>query len=208
METLLLTFNTTLDSFNEAYFHIVKEHIVFFIIVVASIIGKIKESSKRSFFSVWIVYLFGTFFHEVSHFLISLFLNGKPSWFSIFPSRTKDSFGKVVGYTLGYVESRNIRWYNVFFISMAPLLLIPLSLYAYLHFFDFVNESIYSYIFYVFIIVSLLFSSIPSSVDFKLLFTDTLKYSNKNGEIFKSETSFILNLFPIIAAIAYFVIKG
>jgi len=73
-------------------------------------------------------------------------------------------------YTLGYVSSKNMKWWNAFFIAMAPLLLLPLSYYVYLHFFDYFEMSIFGLTAYIFIIISLVFSAIPSGVDFAHIF--------------------------------------
>ena len=123
------------------------------------------------------------------HLLASIITLGKPSWFSILPSKNKDINGNTIGYTLGYVKSNNVNWYNVFIISMAPLLLMPLSFYVYENFFNYVDQNLYTYIAYIFLIISLLFSSIPSSIDF--------------SNVFISKTV-VLNVTPAIA-IMYFI---
>ena len=129
-------------------------------------------------------------FHELTHLIASFLTNGKPRWFSIFPSKNIDEKSGNITYTLGYVTSKNIRWYNVFIISMAPLLLLPLSFYVYENFFLYMDENLYSYIAYIFIIISLLFSSVPSSIDF--------------SHMFKSKT-ILLNLLPAIILVMVFV---
>jgi len=162
---------TTLET---VAFELIKEHLIFFLIVFSAIIGKIKESSKQNIYTAWIVYFFGTFFHEISHFIFSFISYGKPTWISLLPSINKDDKNNTIGYTLGYVSSKNIRWYNAFFISMAPLSLLPLSFYIYQNFFYYFEENIYTYLLYIFFIISLVFSSIPSKVDFLLLFSNKL----------------------------------
>ncbi len=172
-------------------FILIENNLLYFTIIFAAIIGKIKESSKQNILTVWLIYFIGTFAHELMHLVVSLFTYGKPSWFSVVPSKTINNNGQVIGYTLGYVKSKNIRWYNVALISLAPLLLIPLSYLIYTDFFNYIDRNLYSYILYIFTIVSLLFSSIPSSVDFKNIF---------NGY------KIILNLVPlsIIFILLYF----
>ncbi len=145
---------------------LVKDNILYISILFAAIIGKIKESSKSSLLTAWITYLMGTFFHELSHFIVSLVTLGKPVSFNVFPSKSVSPDGKI-GYTLGSVSSKNMKWYNTFFISMAPLLLLPMSYYIYDNFFYYFDVSILTIFLYNFSIVSLLFSSIPSGVDFK-----------------------------------------
>jgi hypothetical protein len=173
----------TLTNLENIIYIVIQDNLLYFTILISAIFGKLKESSKRSIFSAWIVALLGVFFHEVAHLLVSLLTFGKPSKFSIFPSKSVNKQNGKISYTLGYVISCNIRWYNVFVVSMAPLLLLPLSFFIYKFFFIYIDENLYSYILYIFIIISLLFSSIPSNTDF--------------ANVFKSR-NIILNLVPPI----------
>lgn len=59
----------------------------------------------------------GTFMHELMHWGAAMLTNGDPSGFSIIPA----------GNTLGHVMIRP-NWYNATIISLAPLLLAPLTL--------------------------------------------------------------------------------
>ena len=115
--------------------------------------------------SLWLLSLLvlpGTICHELSHFLMGLLLNGQPHGFSVWPRRV----GRV--YLLGSVALGNPRWYNVFFIGLAPLLLLPL---AYLGLrwrlaqhpvFDAWEAGA------VFLIANLVFASIPSGQDLRI----------------------------------------
>jgi hypothetical protein len=161
------------ENIEDTVFNFFNANILYFAIMFAAIIGKIKESAKKNIYTVWIIYLVGTFFHELSHYLSSLFLNGRPNWFSIFPSKSMQADG-TVNITLGYVNNQNLRWYNVFFIALAPLSLIPTSYWVYFNFFNFFDKNIFSFLIYIFLIVSLIFSSIPSSTDLKLVFNKYL----------------------------------
>lgn len=60
----------------------------------------------------------GTLIHELQHFVVGLVLNARPASFTLIPSKTPDGSG----WTLGSVGFYNIRWYNAFFVSMAPLI--------------------------------------------------------------------------------------
>jgi len=160
----------SIDNLENILFNLIQDNLLYFTIIISAIIGKLKESSKSNIFTAWIMYLIGTLFHELAHLLVSIITYGKPTWFSIFPSKQKNEMNETVGYTLGYVSSNNLRWYNVFLVAMAPLLLLPLSYWIYLHFFDYCDKSIITIVSYIFIIISLLFSSIPSGTDFKLVF--------------------------------------
>ena len=163
----------------------IQDNIVYFSVVYAAFIGKLKEYARINIFFAWSVGFIGTFFHELAHFLTSLMLLGKPVWFSIIPSSSIENGKKY--YTLGYVSSKNVRWWNVFFIAMAPFLLMPLSFWVYGHFFDYFDRSLASYLLYIYVVVSLVFSSIPSSVDFKTL----------------HNSSFFANIYPVYLLAVY-----
>lgn len=113
---------------------------------------------KNKFFFFYLITLPATFFHELAHFIISAFLNGKPSKLSIIPSREEN------GWTLGYVVSNNSTWYNQCFISLAPFLLFPLAIYG-LEFFI-LEHNIIKLFFYGYILGNLIEGSMPSSSDF------------------------------------------
>ena len=80
--------------------------------------------AKRLFWAFTLLVLPGTLAHELSHWLLGLFLNGQPSSFNLLPRRE----GR--GWIMGSVSFANLRWYNAFFIGMAPLLLLPLAYWA------------------------------------------------------------------------------
>jgi len=63
----------------------------------------------------------GTFCHELCHWVLGKLLNGQPRSFSVIPRRE----GK--GMVLGSVQCAHLRWYNAFFVGVAPLLLLPLA---------------------------------------------------------------------------------
>lgn len=63
----------------------------------------------------------GTLFHELCHLLASMLFGGKVTSFRLLPKRVGRSF------ILGSVECGNVRWYNGFFIGLAPLLLLPVA---------------------------------------------------------------------------------
>jgi hypothetical protein len=77
------------------------------------------RQARRSFWLVSVLALPGTFAHELCHWLFGLALNGRPIRFTVLPRRE----GR--GYVLGAVAFANLRWYNAFFIGLAPLLLLP-----------------------------------------------------------------------------------
>jgi hypothetical protein len=74
---------------------------------------------RRVFWVFSLMVLPGTLAHETIHFLSGLLLRGGPVSFNLIPRRE----GR--GWTMGSVTFDHLRWYNAFFIGMAPLLLLP-----------------------------------------------------------------------------------
>lgn len=79
------------------------------------------RAMRRIYWGFSLLLLPGTFAHELSHLLTGWLLNGKPVSFSLIPRR------RAGGIELGSVGFRNLRWYNAFFVGVAPLLLLPLA---------------------------------------------------------------------------------
>ena len=77
--------------------------------------------ARGSFWLLSLLALPGTLCHEAAHWLLGKLLNGRPVRFTVVPRRE----GR--GYVLGAVAFANLRWYNAFFIGLAPLLLLPLA---------------------------------------------------------------------------------
>ncbi|MBI1753815.1 MAG: hypothetical protein HY014_18415 [Acidobacteria bacterium] len=77
--------------------------------------------ARRSFWLCALLALPGTLCHEACHWLVGKLLLGHPAHFTVVPRRE----GR--GFVLGSVALQNLRWYNAFFIGMAPLLLLPLA---------------------------------------------------------------------------------
>lgn len=158
----------------------VYENKVFFSIVVASILGQIMKSSKSNIFTAWLSFLTGTFFHEIAHLVVGFLTFSIPYRFSILPKKSDDGDG----YIMGYVKFLNSKWYNIGIVSLAPILLIPIAFFVYKYFFIYFDFNVKNFFIWVYIIVSLIFSSIPSSVDI--------------GNIFQG--NFLANLFGLILA--------
>ncbi|RME61061.1 hypothetical protein D6779_00770 [Candidatus Parcubacteria bacterium] len=87
------------------------------IIVFKSIFGRL-----QSMWAIAILYLPGTFLHELSHFIAAMLLNGKPTRFSLWPKREGDRI------TLGTVTASNITWYNAIPVALAPFSLSFIAL--------------------------------------------------------------------------------
>ena len=119
---------------------------------------------KRSFLLISILTLPATIMHELSHFILSFFLFGKPSKISVFPKKIGNF------YQFGYVESGNINVLNVIPIAMAPFLLLFLGFYIFDSFALYEKNTTILAI-ELFLVANMLYGSIPSVVDFKLILT-------------------------------------
>jgi hypothetical protein len=76
---------------------------------------------RHDFFIVF--YFAGTICHELAHFLAGLMTGAKPGRFTVIPRRSGREW------TLGYVEFKNLRWFNAAPTALAPflILLIPVG---------------------------------------------------------------------------------
>jgi hypothetical protein len=81
----------------------------------------VMNQARRSFWLFSVLVLPGTLCHEFCHWMVGKLLNGRPVHFTVFPRRV----GR--GFVLGAVALSNLRWYNTFFIGLAPLLLLAVA---------------------------------------------------------------------------------
>ena len=125
-----------------------------YLIIGISIILILFELLRYRFYIFSILSLPATFFHESTHFIVSFILKGNPIKFSLIPD-------PVTG-TLGYVLSQNTRWYNAFFIGLAPLLNLLIAYYLFFH----LPVNLCSILLLSFLIAG----GIPSFTDFKIAF--------------------------------------
>lgn len=93
--------------------------LVYLAILVGTLL--VFQRLKRSFLLFSLVVLPGTFCHELCHLCVGTPLRGRPQRFTVLPKREGQ------GYVMGSVAFTNVRWYNAFFLGMAPLLLLPLA---------------------------------------------------------------------------------
>ena len=117
---------------------------------------------------------FGTFVHELLHFVVGVLLNAKPVDISFWPEKTAQ------GYRLGYVGFSNLRWYNAVFVAMAPLLGV-LAIFFYVDYrlgqqvgYRFELTDILAWLG----IAQVMLSSWPSSQDFKIALPRKTMMSN------------------------------
>lgn len=149
------------------------DNLEFFFILSTILVVSLKNYSKKNIQVAAVTYLVGTFFHELSHYVAGLVTTFKfPERISILPE--KETEGNKSWYVLGYVQikSRYLNFVNSFIIGFAPLSLMYIS-YVFYKYFLIYYEKYYELnslviIFYVFIIVTLFISSIPSKADFKM----------------------------------------
>ncbi len=93
------------------------------LVYLAMLVGMLLvfQRLKGSFLLFSLLVLPGTFCHELCHLCVGTPLRGRPTRFRVLPKREGH------GYVLGSVAFANVRWYNAFFLGMAPLLLLPLA---------------------------------------------------------------------------------
>lgn len=140
----------------------------FFLILCVLVLSALKHATYRSMILVFLVNIPGTFMHETAHFLVGLFLNAKPTSFTLIPKKSGDV------YVMGSVGFRNIRFYNAFPSAMAPLLLLPAAYYFNRWFFLHINLSIWTYFVYILLQTIIIENALPSSTDFKVAFSNFL----------------------------------
>jgi hypothetical protein len=104
----------------------------------------------------------GTLCHELCHWLAGKLLNGRPVHFTVFPRRV----GR--GFVLGSVTLANLRWYNAFFIGLAPLLLLTAAYALFLWRLGGHPEFGWQEAGAVFILANLLFGAMPSWQDLRM----------------------------------------
>ncbi len=120
------------------------------------------NQARRSFWLVSLLALPGTFCHELCHWLVGTLLNGQPLRFTVLPRRE----GR--GYVLGSVALGNLRWYNAFFIGLAPLLLLPLAYGLFLWRLGASPEFGWPEAGMVFLLANLVFAALPSWQDLRI----------------------------------------
>ena len=144
-----------------------------FILTICSLIlirlfSRILSSGNIVFF---LINLPGTIIHELSHFIVGLILRGKPVKFTVIPKKTEN------GYIMGSVSFMNITTINALPIGLAPLTLLPIAFFGfkysleYLESLDYVNNKIYIPILLGITIYSIFISCLPSSADYKIVFS-------------------------------------
>ncbi len=120
------------------------------------------NQAKRSFWLFSLLVLPGTFCHELCHWLAGHLLNGRPVHFTVLPRRE----GR--GLVLGAVTLSNLRWYNAFFIGLAPLVLLPAAYGLLLWRLGGKPTLGWPEVAMVFLLANLVFGSVPSWQDLRV----------------------------------------
>jgi hypothetical protein len=112
----------TMSNLGISFFHLpsLRAQTVVYLGALAAALW-LMNRARGSFWLLSLLALPGTFCHELCHWGIGTLLNGHPIHFTVIPQRREG------GYVLGSVSFVNLRWYNAFFIGMAPLLMLPLA---------------------------------------------------------------------------------
>ncbi len=118
--------------------------------------------ARRSFWLFSLLVLPGTFCHELCHWTAGHLLNGRPVRFTVLPRRE----GR--GWVLGAVAFSNLRWYNAFFIGLAPLVLLPAAYGLLLWRLDGHPALGWPEAALVFLLANLVFGAIPSGQDLRI----------------------------------------
>lgn len=120
------------------------------------------NQARRSFWLLSLLALPGTFCHEVCHWVTGRLMNGQPVRFTVIPHRE----GR--GYVLGSVHFANLRWYNAFFVGLAPLVMLPMAYCLFLWRLGARPAIGWPEAAMVFLLANLVFGSIPSRQDVRI----------------------------------------
>ena len=104
----------------------------------------------------------GTLLHEFLHFIAGLMTFGRPTGFSVIPRRVAR------GYALGSVRFTRVRWYNAWFIGLAPLLLLPLALFLLVWRVQGLHGFVVVELLWAYLLATLIYASLPSWPDIKI----------------------------------------
>ena len=111
----------------------------------------------------------GTIVHELSHFIVGLILGGMPSWLSVWPKFDEN------GSRYGYVEFRNINWFNAAPIGLSPLI-IPFGMWN--HFATTGDTTV------LYFLPWLWWAAVPSLTDWKIASKSLIAYSAIGAGLF------------------------
>lgn len=140
-----------------------------FLIAMVLLIARLKRVSYANRFLFSLVNLLGTFFHELSHYLVGQLLWASPDRFSLWPKARPDG-----GYVMGSVTFSRLNFFNTLPTALSPLLIIGLVIYLDQLFRMHVEETLSATLLYLFAVVILLENALPSATDFRVAFNQRL----------------------------------
>jgi len=140
-------------------------HNRFLMILLVIVLLKMKYTTYSSIYLSALINIPGTFLHEISHFLIGLFLNAHPTRFDLFPKKRDGC------YVMGSVGFRNIQFYNAVPSALAPMLLLVVGYCFNNWFFSNIQINYINYILYILLQTIIIENAVPSSQDFKVAFS-------------------------------------
>jgi hypothetical protein len=164
-----MTLDASLDYINITIMNLFYKNKIFGFLLTTILIMKCKQLSLKNIYMASLVYIIGTFLHELTHFLFSwIFTLKKPSDLSIWPIKENGYF------IFGSVKTKKeyLNSFNAFPIAFAPLCLFFMSLFVFDNFFIFYTSffeiNSFSIILYLFLVTTLLVNSIPSRADIQM----------------------------------------
>jgi hypothetical protein len=134
---------------------------ILFVSLVAAALGLL-HYARRLFWLFSLLVLPGTLAHELCHLLLGLLLRGRPAHFSLLPHREGH------GWVMGSVGFTHLRWYNAFFIGMAPLLLLPAAYGLLLWRLGGNPQPGWEEALAIYVIANLVYAAVPSGQDLRL----------------------------------------
>ena len=151
----------TLTSIPHWHLPPMRAHTLAYLGAMAAVLWLMNQA-RRSFWLLSLLALPGTFCQEVCHWVAGRLMNGQPVRFTVIPRQE----GR--GYVLGSVHFANLRWYNAFFVGLAPLVMLPLAYGLFLWRLGASSAIGWPEAAMVFLLANLVFGSMPSRQDVRI----------------------------------------
>ena len=137
-------------------------HSTIILLVITILIMHLRYTASGSRFGVILFDLPGTILHELSHYIIAFIIGCRPRGFTVIPRKVDN------GWILGEVRVTRGTGLHLIIVAFAPLLLIPLAFWVDYHFFIWFDYTYTNIFLYFYILINIIVSSIPSTVDFRV----------------------------------------
>lgn len=135
----------------------------FILILLVVFLIRLKYATYHSIWMAALINIPGTFLHEFMHFIVGIFMNAHPESLELFPKKSPDG----EGYVMGSVTFSNMTFYNAFPTAFAPLGLLIIGYCLNQFWLPQITPTYLNYIGYVLLQTIIIENSIPSSVDVK-----------------------------------------